>query len=358
MKYLIMAGIDYEHSTLQVREKVAFTESKIKNAFDIFKQDGVLSEAVIVSTCNRSEIYAVSENLSANKYISEFFEIFFNMESSEIKDNLVIRSGFDVVYHLFQVVNGFKSMVLGEDQILGQVKEGYKKALANKASGKILNRLFLNAITDAKKVKTNTCLTNMSVSVSGIGVKLIKKHIKTLKGKSALLIGIGKMSRLNIKYLLSEGVDKIYITNRTRKKILDLEESSDIIQGLDFKDRYKYINKVDVIISCTSAPHFVLHCGEFSENYSGKPLCILDLAVPRDVEPQIGNIDGTSLYVIDDIKKITEENEKTKREEYKKGMRYLREDVLKYINWLEHDCIDIDGCTNVSREELEKEVLA
>lgn len=358
MKYLVMAGIDYEHSTLQVREKAAFTESKIKNAFNIIKQDGILNEAVIVSTCNRSEIYAVSEKLGANKYIKDFCESFFNMESSEIKDNLVIRNGFDVVYHIFKVANGFKSMVLGEDQILGQVKEGYKNALINKASGKILNRLFLNAITNAKKVKTNTSLTNTSVSVSGIGVKLIKKHIKTLNGKRALLIGIGKMSRLNIKYLLSEGIDKIYITNRTRKKILDLEENSDKICGLDFEDRYKYINDVDVIISCTSAPHFILHAEDFTKNYKGNPLCILDLAVPRDVEPQVGNVSGTALYVIDDIKKITEENEKIKHDEYNKGMKYLREDVLKYINWLEHDSIDIDGCTNVSREELKKEVLA
>jgi len=356
MKYLTMAGIDYENSIIGVREKVSFTPSAIKRAFEKIKAEGVLKEAVIISTCNRSEIYCISEEENGEEYLKNFYSSFFKIDPKETQDNVVCRSGFEAMYHLFQVTNGFKSMVLGEDQILGQVKDAYKQALLNKSSGKILNRLFLNSITDAKRVKTATSLTNTSVSVSAIGIKLIHEHIKSFKGKKALIIGLGKMSKLALQYLLSEEIEKIYVTNRTRTKILDVESVGNNIEGIDFKDKHRVFKDVDIIISCTSAPHFVIHKDEFCENYNGKTLCMLDLALPRDIEPQIGQIEGVTLYVIDDIKRIAEKNAQKRVVEYSKGMEIVKEDVIKYIDWINNEGIELHGCNDVTIDIFKEEV--
>ncbi len=349
MSYLIMAGIDYENSNVETREKVSFTPSAIKRAYEKIKSEGKIKEAVIVSTCNRSEIYGISEKINGEEYLKNFYSSFFNICSQEAEKNIVLRTGFQTIYHLFQVTNGFKSMVLGEDQILGQVKDAYKQALINKGSGKILNRLFLNSITDAKKIKTQTSLTNTSVSVSAIGIKLIHSQFKSLKGKKALVVGLGKMSMLSIQYLLAEGISKIYVTNRTRTKVLDIENTADNIEGLDFKCKQEAFKDVDIIVSCTSAPHFVIHKDEFVNNYNDNPICILDLALPRDVEPEIGTLDNVNLYVIDDIKSIADKNAKKKIVEYEKGMEYLKEDVIKYINWLSSEGIELNDCNNITK---------
>lgn len=356
MKYLAMAGIDYENSALEVREKVSFTKSAIKRAFEKIKVEGILEEVVIISTCNRSEIYCISEEASEEEYLRNFYSSFFKIDKKEAEDNIVCRKGFDAIYHLFQVANGFKSMVLGEDQILGQVKDAYSEALLNKGSGKILNRLFLNAITDAKKVKTTTSLTNTSISVSAIGIKLIHECIKSFKGKKALVVGLGKMSKLSLQYLLSEGIEKIYVTNRTKTKILDAESIADNIEGIDFKDKHKVFRDVDIIISCTSAPHFVIHKDEFQRNCNEKKLCMLDLALPRDIEPEIGKIKGVTLYVIDDIKKIAQKNEQRRLVEYNKGMELVKEDVIKYIDWINHEGIELNGCNNITKDIFKEEV--
>lgn len=356
MSYLVMAGIDYGHSDLETREKVSFTPSAIKRAYEKIKCEGVLKETVIVSTCNRSEIYGISEMTKGQEYLKDFYSSFFNIESKKTEKNIVLRTGFQVIYHLFQVTNGFKSMVLGEDQILGQVKDAYRQAILNKSSGKILNRLFLNSITDAKKVKTQTSLTNTSVSVSAIGIKLIHSHFKSLKGKKALVVGLGKMSKLALQYLLAEGIAKIYVTNRTTTKTLDVENMSDNIEGIDFKSKQEAFKDVDIIVSCTSAPHFVIHKEEFVNNYNGNPICILDLALPRDVEPEIGELSGVTLYVIDDIKSIAEKNAKKKLVEYEKGMKFVKEDVIKYIDWLNNEDITLKDCNNITKRVFQEEV--
>lgn len=346
MYYLVMAGIDYKHSTLETREKVNFTSSAIKKAFERIKCEGILNEAIILSTCNRSEIYGILEKENGEEYLRSFYSSFFDIDIEEINDNVVCRSGFQVINHLFQVTNGFKSMVLGEDQILGQVKNAYNEALKNKGSGKILNRLFLSAITNAKKIKTVTSISQISVSVSSIGIKLINRHFGSLKDKKVLVVGLGKMSKISIKYLLSAGVEKIYITNRTKNKIMDMEVIADNIEGIDFEDKYRVVKDVDIIISSTSAPHFVIHKKEFIDNYNGKSICILDLAVPRDVEPDIAAIDGVSLYVIDDIEKIAKENENKRIREFDRGMALIREDVSKYLDWTRDEDVEIDKCND------------
>lgn len=342
-----MAGIDYKHSNVELREKVYFTSSSIERAYDKIKSQGMFLESVILSTCNRSEIYAIVENKNERECIYDFYSLFFNIDINEISNHMVYREGNQVIQHLFEVANGFQSMVFGEDQILGQVKDAYNLALSNKSSGKILNRLFLNAITNAKKIRTVTGISKNSTSISSIGVKLISKHLGDLSNKKALVVGLGKMSKLAIEYLLYENIESIYVTNRTKSKVVDFQNMFPSVKGIDFKDRHEAIEDVDILISCTSAPHFVIHKQEFLSKYTGNSFCILDLSLPRDVEPEIADIEGVSLYVIDHIEKIAKENEEKRMEALEEGRMIIKEDIDKYIDWIKKNDISIGGLKSI-----------
>ena len=337
---IIVIGFDYKHSPLEVREKVAFTSSGLKKAYEKIKNDAKIKETIILSTCNRSEIYAYANDAERGiEYLKAFYADFFNISSKELQKNIRIRWGFKAVNHIFEVASGFKSMIIGEDQILGQVKDAYKKAIEHKSSAKVLNRLFLDSITTAKKLKTLTGISNNSISVSSIGIKLIEKEIGKLSGKKALIIGLGEMSKIAVKNLLEKNLEKIYLTNRTSKKILDLGDESQMIEGIDFKDRYMFINKVDIIISSTAAPHFVLHKDEFLKHYRNQPLCILDLAIPRDVDPLLKDVLGIKIFKIDDIESIAQENYEKRLLAREYGKKIISEDIKNYFCWLKKSII-------------------
>lgn len=337
LKQLAMIGLDYKQSPVEIREKVSFSASNVERAYEKLKQDGIIKECIIISTCNRSELYAVLNNPEEDiNYLKSFYAKFFKISEKKLKDYLVLRTKENMVKHIFEVSCGFKSLVLGEDQVLGQVKESYKTAIKHKSSGKILNRLFLDSITTAKKIKTSTGISCNSLSISAIGVKLIEQKLGNLQGKSALIIGLGEMSKISIKNLLEKGTDKIYVTNRTTRKIIDFAKEFPQITQIDFKNRYNIIPQVDIIVSCTAAPHFVLHKEKFDEHYNDKPLCLLDLAVPRDIEPQIQDInENIKLYRLDDLDEIAKENIEKRLQVKEQSAFMLKHDMKKYIKWLE-----------------------
>ncbi|MFH0926106.1 MAG: glutamyl-tRNA reductase, partial [bacterium] len=290
---LMMVGINYKKTPLEIRERVSFTLNNIEDAYQKIKQDNVLKEAVIISTCNRSEICAVVNNSKEDKeYLTGFYSDFFNIKDIELNEHIVFRSKEDLIKYLFEGTCGFHSMVLGEDQVLGQIKESYKTSIKCKASGKILSRLFLDSVAVAKKVKALTGISKNPVSVSTIGVKLIERKLTDISTKTALVIGLSEMNRITIQNLITRDIKTIYVTNRTRRRCQDFSKQfPDIIQ-LDFKDRYNIIGDVDIIVSCTAAPHNIITKDKFLEYYKNQPLCVLDLAIPRDIDPDIGNIDG------------------------------------------------------------------
>lgn len=203
---------------------------------------------------------------------------------------------------------GLNHLVLGEDQILGQVKNHYEKALLNNSTGKYLNRLFLDSITTAKKIRTFTGISENSLSISSIGVKLIERKLGDIIGKNILVVGLGDMSRITLQNIFERPVGKVFVTNRTSKKITDFAQESPEIVQVDFQDFYTVLPYVDVVITCTSAPHYVLYKEKFAKVYKNRPLFILDLAVPRDVEQSIDEFENVRLYRLDDLDKIAQEN--------------------------------------------------
>jgi len=343
-----IAGMDYKNAPLDIREKVHFKNTDIAKAYKYLNETCNIKYSVILSTCNRSEIYFIADTKEiGKKSISEFYKNFFNLSDFIIENYIYMKCDKQAMEHLFRVTSGYESMVLGEDQILGQVKEAYETAIYNRSSGKVLNRLFLDSITAAKKIKSTTGVSNHSISVSSIGVKLIENHMVSLKGKRALVIGLGEMTEIAIQYLMQKELEDIYVTNRTIKKSLDFTVDYPSVKCIDFSDRYKEIENIDILISCTSAPHLVIQKGRFLEHYKGRSLCILDLAVPRDIDPLIKNIPGVDFYEIDDLQKISTNNKKTRKKVMEKGYEIIEEGIYKYLKWL-------NKAENYSREKLER----
>ncbi len=307
---IAVVGIDYKSSPLKVRENFSFTSGRLENIYKKIKNDGIISEAVILSTCNRSEIYAVCDKTAIN-YLKGFFP-----------ESVVTRTEHEAINHCFRVSSGLESMVIGECQISGQVKTAYENAVSYGCSGKILNRLFLESITASKKIKTQTNISSGNLSVASIGIKLLEREMGDLSGKTALVLGSGKMSSIIIQNLSGKNLEAIYVASRNSAEIA-------------FKDRYKYINRVDFIISCTAAPHPVIHRERFAESYTGeKPLFILDLAVPGDIEPNIINIPGVKLFKLDDLQQTASENYEKRLSAIKQAEEIINEDMGKYLLWL------------------------
>jgi glutamyl-tRNA reductase len=325
MSKIVVASINFDTSSLNIREKVHFTGKKKLACYDFIKENEILSETIILSTCNRSEIYGVIDEEDKLQDFFKIFETIFNLEPEEIEKNIELKEGDEAIKHLFEVAGGFKSMVIGEDQILGQVKDAYFEALEICSSGKCLNKLFLCAITFGKKFRSCSGISSIPTSVSSIGVKLLKNKLGTLQGKKALVIGLGEMNKIIMKYLLNESMEKIYITNRTSRKS---DFNINVVEQIAFENRYNFINDVDIIISCTSAPHFILKSEEFNKKFKGKQLFILDLAMPRDVEPTIAGILGIEISVIDDLKELSNES-LNERALLMKGSAELMENQLK-----------------------------
>jgi len=308
-----MVGID-QSIPIEIREKVSFNRD-IADVLQKLKNDG-LDEIVILSTCHRSEIYFYSESIGLER-IKDFYVEHFKLED-DFKNYLYGISGIKVVEHIFRVACGLESMVVGEDQILGQVKDALNISQISKASGKILNKLFRDAITLGKKVRTDTGIKNFSSSISHIAVKFIQDVFKDIKGKKAFVIGTGEMGKIAIKNLIAKGVN-VCVSNRTHSRAQNLKEEIPEIDVVPYEDKYEQIAKSDIVISATNAPHYTVCYDKFKNVYDGKRICMVDIALPRDIDPTIAEIDGVSLYTIDDLRKTAEENRKK------------RIDVIKYI---------------------------
>ncbi|MEG6565400.1 glutamyl-tRNA reductase [Thermoanaerobacterium saccharolyticum] len=322
-----MVGID-QGTSIEIRERVAFNKG-VDSALNALKKDD-LDEAVILSTCHRSEIYFFSESKSFEDII-DFYIRYFNLDD-EFRKYFYCISGLKAVEHIFRVASGLESMVLGEDQILGQVKESLMTSQENGISGKILNKLFRDAISIGKKVRTETGLKNYSSSISHIAVKFVENVFEDLKGKNAFVIGTGEMGKIAIRGLILKGAN-VSVSNRTYSKVQKLKSEMPDIEIVPYLDKYEQIAKSDIVISATNAPHYTISYDKFYSVYNGKQICMVDIAMPRDIDPKIGGIHGVKLYSIDDLKRTAEENRKKQLNAIKNAEEIVLKGVSEFNNW-------------------------
>lgn len=331
-----VVGVNHNVTPIEIREKVSFTDTQKIEAINCLL-DKDIEEVIILSTCNRSEIYIQSNNIDEKiDSLKDFYKLFFGI--SDVKKYLFSKTNRDAIEHIYKVSAGLDSIVLGEDQILGQVRDAHEFSMNLGASKKIFNKLFREAITVSKDIKTTTKISQQPLSISYIAVKFLEEKIGKLEGKNVLVIGIGKMSKLTMKHLEEERVNKIYVSNRSHGKIKEIQDNYKNIVPILYDDRYKILNDVDIVISATASPHIILKLDDIS-NINNK-IYMMDIALPRDIDPNIDKLKNIELYDIDDLKLIHDRNDKKRKELATIGLDMINKSIDEFIEWTESTSID------------------
>lgn len=321
-----MIGIDKD-APLKTREKASL--KNFERVFHELKKLG-FQESVVLSTCHRSEIYFYSSDENFEK-VERFYLEYTGLKGEERK-YLKKREGCEAVKHIFRVAAGLESMVVGEDQILSQVKEALSKAQEFEGSGKILNRLFREAVTLGKRVRAEMGIGSLSLSISYIAVKFIEENLDGLKDKKAFVIGAGEMGKIAIKHLLDKEA-KVFATNRSAARLISLKEEFPTIEVIPYEEKYLHIASSDIVISATDAPHYTVNYEKLMEVHKGRRIYFVDLGVPRDIDPKIGTLKEVSLYTIDDLKKTAEENLKERISLIPVIDKMVEEKVEEFAKW-------------------------
>lgn len=330
---IIVIGLNHKTAPVELRERLAFSKAKLEEAYSLIRKYPSIHESLILSTCNRVEIYAVTDDLAQGiSELKEFLSGYKKIGLSDFEENLYVYFQPESIQHIFNVASGLDSMVIGETQILGQVKEAYMDACRNNAIGVVLDKLLQATFQTAKQVRNSTGITKGAVSISSVAVRLAEEKLGSLYGRKVMVIGAGKISGLAVKYLVSKGCSSILVSNRTYEKAKELAME---FRGkaIRFDRLLDFMLDVDIVISSTSAPHIVIKKKDIFlllEKRKNRPLFFIDLAVPRDIEPGIGEIEGAHLYDIDDLKKIAEKNILLRREEIDDCEEIIKNNVNRF----------------------------
>ncbi|NRD76028.1 glutamyl-tRNA reductase [Bacillus sp. BRMEA1] len=335
--HILVVGLNYKTAPVEIRERLTFNETELGEAIKKLTSKKSILENVILSTCNRTEIYAVVDQLHTGRfYIKQFLAEWFELEQTEFSPFLSIFEDDGAVEHLFNVTCGLNSMVLGETQILGQVRTSFMLAQEQETTGSVFNHLFKQAITLAKKAHSETEIGANAVSVSYAAVELAKKIFGSLANKHVLIFGAGKMGELAAQNLHGNGVKKVTVINRTYDKATALASR--------FNGEAKTIDELqqslidsDILISSTGAKDIVITkemMAKVEKMRKGKPLFLVDIAVPRDLDPRIAELENVFLYDIDDLEGIVEANLKERQKAAEKIMMMIEKEIVEFNQWL------------------------
>ena len=350
-----VVGVNHNNTPINIRENVSFTDTQKIEGINFLLDNGI-EEAIILSTCNRSEVYIYSNNiLDKVEVVKNFYQDYFDVEN--IEEFLFNKTGEEAIKHVFNVSAGLDSLVLGEDQILGQVKDAHDFARQLGSSKKVFNKLFREAITVSKDIKTTTKISHQPLSISYIGIKCLKEKMGSLENKNALVIGLGKMSKLAMKHLEEEQLNNIYVTNRSYEKLKNIQDEYKNLIPIKYEDRYEVMDKVDIVISATASPHTVLKKDEMPK--TSNKLIMMDIALPRDIDKNLNEFENIEVYDIDDLKKISEANDKKRRELASIGELIIDEKIEEFNEWLDTIKIDPtiqslnDKCSDIREDTLD-----
>ncbi len=335
---IVLLGLNHKTAPVELRECLAFSGEQIETALDDFAHYPHLSEMILVSTCNRVEILmATSDRLlaihTAKQYISEIKQI----PVSDFENALYVHTGEDAIRHVFRVASSLDSMVVGEPQILGQMKDAYLAATQKNTSGVILNRLLHKTFFVAKRVRSETGIGDHAVSISYAAIELGRKIFGSLEDKKVLLIGAGEMAELAVEHLIRNRSGDVLVANRTFERGLELAKH---FKGtaIRLEEISECLKEVDIVISSTGAPGFILNRDQVKSVMrirKNRPIFFIDIAVPRDIDPEINRLSNAYVYDIDDLKNVIDENIEDRNREAVKGERIVDEAVIQFRKWYE-----------------------
>jgi glutamyl-tRNA reductase len=336
---ILIVGLSHKTAPVDVREKIAFEGETMDKGLRSLVEYPHVAEALIVSTCNRVEIYTTVGKMEVDEAkddIASFLSDFHEIPREVLDPHLYTFTGEEAIKHIFRVSSSLDSMMVGEPQILGQVKDAYTCATQAQATGNILNRLLHKAFSVAKRVRTETRIATSAVSISFAAVELARKIFGELEGKTVILIGAGEMAELAARHLLNNGVEHIMVANRTYQRAVEMAEE---YRGsaIQFDDLEQHLELADIVISSTGAPTTIIGKKMIQgviKRRRNRPMFFIDIAVPRDIEPEVNQIENVYAYDIDDLEGVVEANIKTRGKEAAKAEEIVHQEVTQFQDWM------------------------
>lgn len=325
-----LIGVNHKTAPVEVRERLALPESRLPEACRKLIEHPGIEEGMILSTCNRVELLAKTKNGSAD--LRGFIRNYFQVDPADFDQHFYEYRSQDAVRHVFRVTSSLDSMVVGEPQILGQVKEAYALARAVGAIQSQLDSLLSRAFAVAKRVRSETAVGSSSVSIASVAVELAKKIFGSLQGKHVLLVGAGKMSELAARHLLAHGAGTIFVSNRTYDRAVTLAQkfSGEVIP---FDKLYDTCDRADIVITSTGAPHAIFrreHAERFLARRRNRPMFFIDIAVPRDVDAEVNKLDGIFIYDIDDLQQAVAAHVADRKKEAERAEAIISSEVERF----------------------------
>jgi glutamyl-tRNA reductase len=336
MSTIFIIGLNHKTAPIEIRECLAFSQAETSQALEALRGHPAIEEAILFSTCNRVEILFTTErDAAAIDACKEFLSRSKNVPYENFQDALYVYKGDEAVRHLFRVASSLDSMIVGEPQILGQIKEAYRMATEKKSTAVVLNRLLHRSFFVAKRVRTETGIGDRAVSISYAAIELGRKIFGSLEQKKILLIGAGEMAELAVEHLIRNRAGDIYVANRTFERGVALARR---FRGtaVRFEEIAEMLETVDVIISSTGSTEFIIGPETLKgrmRRRRNRPLFFIDIAVPRDIDPALNRLDNVYVYDIDDLKSITDENIQDRNREAVRGERIIDEAVIQFRKW-------------------------
>lgn len=339
-KYIYLTGLNHRTASVDIRERYALTNL---DAFEVGIADNCpVREVMVLSTCNRVEILCVSNHspesgIDVLASVQAYWAERCNGDINELEEHTYKHDGLQAVEHLFAVASSLDSMVMGEPQILGQLKDAYRHAVEQGVAKVIINRLLHKSFSVAKRVRTETAVASSAVSISFAAVELARKIFGSFEDKTAMLVGAGEMAELAAMHLLNNGVTRLIIANRTLARAQDLAQrlGGEPIAIESLLDR---LPEADIVISSTGSPTAVIHARDMQavlKKRKHRPMFFIDIAVPRDIDPDVNSLDNVYLYDIDDLKEVVEENLAQRRDEALKARILVGEETRAFAHWLQ-----------------------
>jgi len=334
---IVVVGLNHKTAHIDIRERLAFDSEQTLRALRELKNRFCEAEFVLLSTCNRVELYCASKRMGGvmAREIAKFLSEFHNVVLEEFEDFLYVHNEEDAVKHLLTVASSLDSMVVGEAQIIGQVKESYRLACAAKSTGKVLNRLFHCAFATSKKIHTTTSLSSRRVSLAGIAVELTMQLFADILAAKVVVIGAGEMGELLVRHLLHEGCKNITIVNRSYERGLSVAKRYGI-EAREWEELAEQLIGANIVIASAATQNYLFKKDSFKkimDNRREGALLIIDVAVPRNFEPSVNEIENVYLYSVDELSEVAEQNRKAREEDITKGMQVICENVTEFMDW-------------------------
>jgi glutamyl-tRNA reductase len=334
---LVVVGLSHRTSPVEIRERLAMNHGEAEGFVRELIQTGTLAEGIVVSTCNRVEIYGLARQpMAAIESLSSSLAEFKQIAPTDLIPCLYKQHGTPAVEHLFSVTASLESLVVGEPQILGQVKEAYAAAQTAQTTGPGMNRLMHRAFSVAKRVRTETQISRLAVSISSVAVDLARKIFQRLEQHTAMLVGAGEMAELAARHFSGAGIKELFILNRTYERAAGLAQEFQAT-AVPFEKLHAYLAEVDIALFSAGAPHHLVRGSEIEQimrQRKQRPLFLIDIAVPRNVDPLCGEVDNVFLYDVDDLQQVADGNKALRLNETEAARAIVREESEKYAAYV------------------------